>query len=430
MSLKVMKVRVTRGMRRQGIADILKKKIFWDFINEKLGNFLFKLSSLILTILLARILGPSGYGMYTILLSLSLLIASIGDLGVPIAIVRYLASVEKDKQPVYFKFFIKLLFLSSFIILLSYFFLWKSLSLIFLKERYPVLIFLSFTLAILFIFNSTLRSVFQAFKRFDLGRNLAFLEGLLKVFFIISLSYFLGVLGSIMGFNIAYFLLILISIYLIKKNFSFLFQKTNFKIDKKEVLRYLFFVNLLTAGRSLYNWLDSLIIASLLDPKSVSYYRVSFALINTVLLFSGIQGILAPRFAKWDINYIKKKLFTFILINLLISIPIFFIFNLFSEWIILFIYGKDYLGALPLIRVLSFLIILNSFAFPILIFNMKGYPEYSALVIFISAIVNAIADYFLIQKIGLIGAVYATIIAWVTSLAVGYYILRSRVFRH
>ncbi len=412
-------------MRRQGIADIFKKKIFWDFINEKLGNFFFKFFSFILTVLLARILGPQNYGVYTILLALSLLIASFGDLGIPIAIVRYLASLEKNKQIVYFKIFLKLLILSSVFILMLYFVLWKPLSLIFLKKEEPLLMFFSFTLSILFIFNSSFRSIFTAFKRFDVTRNLSFLEGLLKLVFITFLAYILGVLGSILGFNFAYLLLILISFYLIKKYFSFLFDKiSSNNINKKELLKYLFFVDLLTAGRSLYGWLDSLIIASLLDPKSVSLYRVSNALVNTILLFTGIQGVLAPRIAKWDINFIKKQLPKFIFFNLLISVPIFILFNIFSKEIILVVYSKEYLRALPLIKTLSYIIILNSFAFPTLIFNMKGKSEYSSLIIFISAIVNAIADYILILKFGLMGAVYATLFAWTVSLIAGYILLK------
>jgi|GEM_PF-6003156 len=253
-------------------------------------------------------------------------------------------------------------------------------------------------------------------------RNINFLEGLLKLIIISTLSLFLGFFGSIFGFLLAYTILIAFMIMFLKKEYDYLFKKVEKKVEikVKELLKYLSLLNLAVIATSIYSWLDLLIISGLLDPISVAYYAITNSFIGVLLILTGLQGILLPRFASWDIETIKENLPKIFLVNFVISSIAYIFVRAFSEKLILFIYGERYLAAVDLVELGSSLLLLNSFSYFTHIFNLKGKPHYASLIIGITAIINAILDYILILNIGLIGAIWATIIAWATNILLGF----------
>lgn len=396
------------------------KKIFYDILNEKVGVFTLKIFSFFLTLFLARYLGPKGYGIYTISLSIAFLLSGILDLGIPVAILRYFPNIkDKEKRDYLFSFLLKLQIIVNVISIILLFFLVRKFAEIFFKDpRYQVFAFISIILSFLITIKKTFVSVFQSYRKFDIIRNINIFEGSSKLFFIILLSILLGVLGSVIGFTLSYlFLIFILLLYLRKFNISF---KSGFISNKLEIFKYLLLVNLSTISKSAYQWVNSIIISILLNFWAVGLYRAADSLIGVLIMFSGLHSIFAPRISKWDIPTIKKNLPKIFLLNLLISIPFLVFLFIFGKEVLAILFGEEYVEAFELLKILSFLIILGSISYFILIFDLKGKPEYSMLTMSIRIISNVILSYLLIMNLGFIGVAWAIIISWIISLIFAY----------
>lgn len=396
------------------------RKIFYDILNEKVGIFTLKIFSFFLTLFLVRYLGPKGYGIYTISLSIALLLSGILDLGIPVAILRYFPNIkDKEKRDHLLSFLLKLQIIVNAISIVLLFFLVGKFAEIFFKDlRYQVFAFVSIILSFLVTIKKTFTSVFQSYKRFDIVRNINILEGSSKLFFIILLSIFFGVLGSVIGFALSYlFLIFILLIYLKKFNISF---KSGSISNKFEIFKYLLLANLSTISKSAYQWINSIIISILLNFWAVGLYKAVDSLIGVIIIFSGLHEVFAPRISKWDVHTIKKNLPKIFLLNLLVSIPFILAIFMFGKEILLILFGEEYVEAFELLKILSFLIILGSISYFTLIFDLKGKPEYSMLTMFIRIIFNVVLSYLLIMNLGFIGVAWAIIISWIISLIFAY----------
>jgi len=409
---------------------ILQYNVVRDYFNEKIGILMFKLFAFFLTISLARILGVEGYGTYIIVLSFSFLLSSFLDLGTPIAIIRYFneeTDIKKHSQ--YVKIFVLMVLTVNLLAVLTILPLQDSIAEYFLKNKNLGYLFIfSPLISMILIISNVFRAILHAYGRFDVIRKVTMFEGFLKFVIITTLSYFTGVVGAILGFIIAYLILSIVLLCYINKLFPHLFSKQEFiAIDIMSTIKYLFSLNIVSAARSIYLWTDSLLVGYLLDPKSVGYYNAAASITSTIISLINPYTVFGPRIASWSINKIRMFLPRMILISLAISLPVFLFVVIFSKHIVIIIYGEEYAYAMYLVRVRSFLIILNAFAYFGLIFNLKGKPEYSAISIVSGTISNIIADILLIKMFGLVGAVIATILAQITEIATGYLLYKYRM---
>ena len=68
---------------------------FWTLI----ATLASRVGGLVFTILLARILMPAGFGLYSLALSISILFITFADLGINQTLLRYVSSsIEKDRK--------------------------------------------------------------------------------------------------------------------------------------------------------------------------------------------------------------------------------------------------------------------------------------------------------------------------------------------
>ena len=121
---------------------------------------------------------------------------------------------------------------------------------------------------------------------------------------------------------------------------------------------------------------------------------------------------------KSDSEYVSeaKKLFLMIV---LVSFIIIFLLYLFSKFIISFLYGPEYYGAIKVFRVLLFyqFFWVIGFYFSRLIVKFNGY-RFLAYKSFFVCVLNLCLAFLLIRKIGVLGAAYAALIVEVFSALV------------
>src|SRR3989344_4828647 len=107
------------------IEESIKKSVirnsFWNFF-VLLFN---RIGALVFTVILARFLLPEKYGLYSIVLSIAMILVTLSDLGINTALIRYLSGKSKaNKSSRYtYMFNLKLLITSAsslFLLIASY----------------------------------------------------------------------------------------------------------------------------------------------------------------------------------------------------------------------------------------------------------------------------------------------------------------------
>ena len=157
-------------------------------------------------------------------------------------------------------------------------------------------------------------------------------------------------------------------------------------------------------------YLDKILIGIYLSFESIGYYHIGVAITAPIILFSNtLSTILFKDFAhqnKLSNKVIILNIFTLILSGLILII--------FKKWIIILLFGLEYLKTLPIITPLIIGLFFNGLAQPYAIFlKAKGFGKVGYFCLF-SGPVNLIGNIILIPKFGILGAAYATLISNIT----------------
>jgi len=386
----------------------LKKKVIKDLINQKIGIISLKIFTFLLTILLSRYFPPDVYGRYLNFLSLSLGISSLISLGIPDIAFKFF-SKNPEKGSEYFTSFIVIyLILSIFIFIILLFFENLIENLFFIDSTLAALLIV---LTSLFIsIRYTLPSIFISNLDFSTPKNFDILEGLLKLLLVFSLSIFFYLNGSLIGLLLSFLILSIIEAFTVLKKFP---SSLNFKLNIeriREVLKETFSINYANLFYNFYNQIRFSLISITLGTSMLAFYYNSLNLSATILSFISIYSVILPRIAKWDIYKIKENSLTILILQLLINLPIALILWIFSEDILVFIYGESYSEASLLFKlsILLYLISPLSIYYGILWINSK--LREVSIINLISLLSLVLFDIILIKSFGIAGAMVSIVV--------------------
>jgi O-antigen/teichoic acid export membrane protein len=425
----------------------LKKRIirnsFWSLINSILNKF----GGLLFTILLARMLMPENYGVYSLVLSIALIAMTTTDLGINRTFVRYVSyALSKEKENIY-SYYRYLLRLKLFLILIT--------SAVLLILAYPLSfvifrnekLFFPLIVASFYIFIFSLEffqsKIFLAIEKINfltlreaIFQILRIILALLVFVFISSNYHIVGIFVSLMlvsGFLIIY------DIYFSKKLFFSLFKKDKTiksAIDKKSIRKFFGYLTLASISGVLFSYIDILILGFFVGTEYIGYYKAAFALIL------GIGGIIAfpnaallpifTKIEKSDSTKVFNKALRFLAI---LSIPAIFGILALGRYFIRFLFGEAYLlSAIPLyfLSIIIFTIVCKELL--ISLFSGYGKPEIFAKLMTTGLIMNIILNIILISFLvqissvwAISGAAIATTTSWLFYLFVSMFILRKRL---
>ena len=345
---------------------MLKK--YWGYFSDKIGNDVLLGGSLIILVgslitsainylyhfVLGRMLGPSDYGVFSSLLSLTYVF------GVPVGVlnlitIKYISSLREgkgvDQAAGFFRWFSKKALIFGFILLLF------SLAISPLTTRFlrlssthwviltNLIIFLSVSVG---FYSSTL----QGFLRFKLTAIFSVLSSLVKILLatvFIYLGWQLnGVLFSLILTSI--FALLLINFFINKK--ITLPKVKEVKVPWREISKYglpVLFSNL--AQTSFYTS-DVLLVKSLFPADQAGLYA-SLSILGKIVFFasSSIGMVMFPLVAGKKArgeNYRRIYLNSFLLV-FLVSFGITLVYFLFPKLMVNLLYGSQYLAIAPLL---------------------------------------------------------------------------------
>lgn len=251
------------------------------------------------------------------------------------------------------------------------------------------------------------------------------------LYFIISITgaYFIGIKGIIIGKYISFILAIIIGI---KLNYRELISSIKLSFNKVMYIKFMKFSLISMITNSLSHFMiiiDVFIVGLMTNATLVAEYKtatfVPFALLfipNSIMMF--VYPHIAKNMdnVKWiKSNYIKLLLYLFIL-NVIITMPLL----IFSPLIIKILFGEQYIGIIPLFRILCVgYIIAGTFRVStghiLSAIRKVKYTLYGGIIQTISAVVLNII---LIKFLSIKGAAIATLLTFIIgSIFINVYLM-------
>ena len=359
----------------------MKNKFIKSTLILVIGGFFTKVLGMAIKIVLTRLIGTEGIGLYSMIMPTFLLLNSVAQLGLPTALNVLIAS---DKYNTKNLVFTAILISLSIDIVIMLFLIVSStfLSNNLLNDSRLSLGLLSIGFVLPFItISNCLRSYFFAKQRMYPHVITNIIEDLVKlIFIIIGIPFFLS-----KGIEYAIAFVILSNIFCeLSSIIIFIFLIPNFKCKGKELkpniknIKELFKIALPTTGSRLIGsigyFLEPIIITFVLLKIGYTnkFIVTEYGIINgyvmqLVLLPSFFTGaisqalipIVSKNYVKGNYKYISKKIKQAIFFSLLIGIPATIVFELFPDVLLKLLFntnkGIDYIKIIAPICLLHYI---------------------------------------------------------------------------
>ncbi len=426
-------------MNEENLGKRIVKNSFWGFTATLISRF----GALFFTILIARMLLPERYGIFSIAMSIGLFFYIFADIGINASAVRFIsAALNNDKKRIgaYYKYLLKIkivLSVTFFILLIllaypisNYVFKNADLFIPLMAASFYIFV-LSFE-----VFHNQLFYTLEKAQFISLRETLV---QLLKIIFAATLFIFVAakyqVLGIFLGLALIHLIALIIILMYFKKNFPELFIKHPDHIDKKSVLRFVRFLTISSISSVFFMNVDSIMLGIFLGASLVEYvgfYKAAFSMIIGITTFLAAPNmVLLPIFTKISKEETVKVFDKVLRFVIILSIPSSFGLLVLGEYFTKLFFGAQYVLAAGPLYILGFTILpIVSLSILLHLYSAKKMPEVFAKIIFTVSIINVILNFLFIRhflkispEMAIKGAAIATLLSWLI-----YFIMALRHF--
>ena len=357
-----------------GIIRRLRKRDFSGYTGMAVKNSIFnfssalvlKLGSLLFTVIIARMLLPDLFGLYSLALSTIVFLSAFSDLGVGTALVNLVSKelVKKNNNSgAYVKYLFRIkmgitIVTCAFIMIAAYF-----LANFYYKQ--PIFLAL-FSGAIYILVNSLISFysiLFQAINKFQITVYKEVIFQIARIICVplaillaISYSSEIKILAIFLALSLAY-ALSLIYLYAVRPNFKFKRMLT--KQEKSSTLNLVLPLTATIVSGIFFGYIDMIILGRYVQATYIGYYSAAMALIGSVSSLIGFSAAIFPIFSRLNFEKLKLGLKKAVAITIPISILAIVGTLIFSKYVILIIYGKNFLPSLPVLEWLSLILIID-----------------------------------------------------------------------
>lgn len=407
--------------------ESLKKRIirnsFWSFFSATIS----RVGALVISIILTRFLMPEGYGRYSIILSTAMIFYTFADLGINQTLMRYLSeSLSKNKKALsaYHWYLLKLKFVLSLIVSLALLALSYPISNYFFKDS---ALFVPLMISAGYIFITSFETLYsQIFYSLEKVSYLGVRESLNQVlrisflfgvFFLTTYSFFL--VGIYLSYILASLLLLIFSLFYLRKIAPKLFSRTSVVIDKKRVIKFVWLLSIASISTVFFSYIDSILLALFIAPEYIGYYKAAFSMVIGIIgLLSFPNLMLLSVFTKLKKPKIEELFNTIFKYISIISIPAAFGILVLGKYFLVFFFGYSYLPAALPLYILSLLILPSVYIGLFLsLFSAEERPGVFAKLIVLVSLVNIALNFILIPLFLIISPLWATAGAAIATLA-------------
>lgn len=415
---------VISTIEKSGLAKTVIKSGMWNFAS----SLIMRLGALIFTIIIARMLQPELFGLYSLALSVMFILLTFADLGINATMMRYVSDAiskgSKKKAASYFSYLLKIKFLltitfSSVLLIISY----PLANYFFNKPE----LFLPLVLCSLYMFFLSFLGFYEStFYTVQKVKFITFKEAVyqtLKILFVVLGVYFIAnkVAGAIAGLILASILILGLLIFLVHRTQRYLFEKSSkiTKEEKRKLLKFLFYLTLGSITSIFFLYIDIVILGAFVSSEFIGYYRAAFGIMGAIVGLISITNILLPIFVQLEGERLERAFNKVLRYSAIIAFPAAFGVALVAKPFINIIYGISYAPASIPLYFISFLIIEGTFsALFYWLFAAKEQPKTITKVLIAATIMNIILNVILITLLvkispmaALIGAASATLIS-------------------
>lgn len=377
------------------------------FVGQKLLAFIY-------FIIIARLIGVENVGNYTVALSFTTIFAIFIDFGTSPIITREIAK-HKENMQLYFS---NIIFSKLFLSLLVYLIVIISINTFDYSSLTRQLVYVSGFVMIIDSFVLTAYSLLRGLHTLKyeaigiiINQSIVMSIGVIGLLFIttnpiiIIIAFLFGSISNLVW-----------SLYNLKYKFGI---SLRLKWDAI-TLKYIYFISIPFAlagifGR-VYSYVDAIILERFIGNAAVGFYTVAYK-IPFALQFvpSAFAAAIYPAMSSYfknspeKLSEIWKKATIYLM---LLAIPITAGIYALSEIIILKFYGEQYIVSIPVLKTLIFGVFFIFINFPLgSLLSACNRQATNTTLIGFTMIINVIANIFLIQEFGIIGAAYAFLIS-------------------
>ncbi len=390
-----------------------------NFIQDTIHTFLTKVIVFFLglacSIVIARILGPEGKGIYTLVILLPSFLIAFTNLGISTATTYYTAHKDFLISEIFANNIIFSIFTSVASVLIGLGIILFSPSDFIPRVALPYL-FLGLLTIPFSLFSLNLKNIFLGLQQIKKINFFDILQALVGLVFIIILVWILkmGVFGAILGYlfdGLFLCLLLFIALVMTVGNISF---RPNWNYLKKTIT-YGIKAHISSILAFLNYRIDVFIVNWFLNPLSVGLYALASGISEQLWILSySVNFVLSPRLAA-EKDEAQKNMFTplicrsVLFITLIGALVIYFI----APWLIGFLYSAKFLASIEPCRILLLAMIpLTIWRTLAIDFFARGRPELNIYINLLAASVNIALNFILIPKVGICGAAWASVASY------------------
>jgi len=378
-----------------------------------------------ITIIIARILGPGGQGIYSLAILLPTLLLIFTGFGINVASVFYIGKRKYSPKEVFGQNIIFTFLISIFAILIGLIIIFFFSDKLFpgVEKEYLFLALSLIPFALFFDLASSILLGLQKIKKYNI---ISFLQSLLFLILvgILLLGLRFGIVAAIFAQVFSYVLTGIILFFITKKETGGLLLKFN-KQYFKNAFSYGFKVYLSSVFGFLHYRIDLFLINLFINPIAVGFYYAAVRLAEGIwLLSTSAATVLFPKVTSEEDSKQLKEFTPLVCRNVLfITFLIAILLFVFSHWIITLFYSEEFLDS---VRPFQILLIGTLFTagWRILANDIqgRGKPMLNTYIISFSTILNIILNIFWIPKWGIQGAAWATAVSYLTALIITVFV--------
>ena len=399
---------------------VIFKNMSWLVISQIIAS----ICGFIWTILMARYLGVSDYGIIGFAIAFSGILSIIVDCGISTHIVRHIAT-DRNTAPKYLGNAIPL---KSVFACLTF-----AITLIILMvmgaDETTIFVTLLFTLEMVFkSFIGLLNGSFQAFeeaKYQGIGNTLASI--LLLAFILITIFTDLGIYGISIAYVLSNLLVLIYEYWALKKHITL----PKFEFDKS-FCKEITILSLPFAATgilySIYYSIDIVMLTNIVGNYASGIYSATYKLISVLTLFQGVYGaVIFPVMSKYfknDKNILVVSFEKSVKYLTLVTLPFAVGTMFYSLDIIQLFYGAEYDPSASVLSILMWtvcLLFINSACISLL---NASHKEFTVTKIYlIAAIFNVGLNLFIIPYFSYDGAAVTTVLSDSLILILSLYVI-------
>jgi O-antigen/teichoic acid export membrane protein len=373
---------------------------------------------LISAVIIARVYGPVGNGIYAIAILLPQLLSTLLNLGIGPANVYFLGSnqVKPDiALRVSYRIFLRLNIIGLFIgFCLLY---WQS------EVLFPGieqnLLYLGLPLFPLILLNGYILSIFHGLQEFKTYNRFLIVQPFL-FFLTVVILYIVkskSIETLVLVYLLTHFFTLILMLISIKKINKMPLEASIVSAYQKKAISYGWKSNLSNILAFVNYKADIFLVNFFMNPLSAGIYVIAVTLAEKLwLISSAVCTVLLPRLSELSSDEEKRKKLTPLVSRIVIAITLLAatVLALISQPFVLIIFGSQYIqSVMPLLVLLPGIVILAVAKVWANDIASRGRPEINTYISIITLISNLIGNLILIPAYGLLGAAMATTISYV-----------------